>query len=167
VFAAGVGQPAMVAVSSSVQPMFAAFAPSERFAVAFLLDALSCAVGVGQPASHATRPRSAFNGTSDPAAPSFQSRAEAVGQPAKAASAGSAPPAWFGPPFAPSVARGVFHPIRSPPDAASDVRGADAASRQIKRPAGVAVRFQVCEYKVEPAVPNSSRNLLAHAHDRA
>lgn len=27
-----------------------------------------------------------------------------------AASAGSAPPDWFGPPFSPSVARGVFHP---------------------------------------------------------
>ena len=33
-----------------------------------------------------------------------------VGQPAIAASAGSAPPAWFGPPFDPSVARGVFQP---------------------------------------------------------
>jgi hypothetical protein len=32
------------------------------------------------------------------------------GQPANAASAGSAPPAWFGPPLLPSVARGVFHP---------------------------------------------------------
>lgn len=27
-----------------------------------------------------------------------------------AASAGSAPPVWFGPPLSPSVARGVFHP---------------------------------------------------------
>src|SRR5574340_630881 len=32
-----------------------------------------------------------------------------VFQPANAASAESAPPAWFGPPLLPSVARGVFH----------------------------------------------------------
>ena len=36
-----------------------------------------------------------------------------VGHPAKAASAGNAPPAWFGPPFDPSVARGVFHAVSS------------------------------------------------------
>jgi hypothetical protein len=42
---------------------------------------------------------------------SFQSRVEGVAHPATfAASAGSAPPAWFGPPFEPSVARGVFQP---------------------------------------------------------
>jgi hypothetical protein len=37
-----------------------------------------------------------------------------VGQPAIAASAGNAPPAWFGPPFDPSVARGVFHAAGQP-----------------------------------------------------
>jgi hypothetical protein len=45
---------------------------------------------------------------------SFQSRLEGVTQPltgiAFAASAGNAPPAWFGPPFDPSVALGVFQP---------------------------------------------------------
>ena len=48
---------------------------------------------------------------------SFQSRVEGVTQPltgiAPAASAGNAPPAWFGPPFDPSVALGVFQPATS------------------------------------------------------
>jgi hypothetical protein len=44
---------------------------------------------------------------------SFQSRVLGVAQPVNAASADSAPPAWFGPPLLPSVARGVFQPTRS------------------------------------------------------
>jgi len=43
---------------------------------------------------------------------SFQSLVVVVTHPANAASAGSAPPAWFGPPCDPSVALGVFHPAR-------------------------------------------------------
>jgi hypothetical protein len=38
------------------------------------------------------------------------SAARGVGQPDSAASADRAPPAWFGPPLLPSVARGVLHP---------------------------------------------------------
>ena len=44
---------------------------------------------------------------------SFQSRVLGVDRLVNAASADSAPPAWFGPPFDPSVARGVFHPTSS------------------------------------------------------
>jgi hypothetical protein len=44
---------------------------------------------------------------------SFQSRVLGVAQPVNAASADNAPPAWFGPPFDPSVARGVFQPLSS------------------------------------------------------
>ena len=40
---------------------------------------------------------------------SFQSLVAGVFHEAIAASCGSAPPDWFGPPFSPSVARGVFH----------------------------------------------------------
>jgi hypothetical protein len=95
------------------------------------------------------------------------SRVVAVGQPAKAASAGSAPPAWFGPPLLPSVARGVFRPFRDPPEALSDVGRADARSAEINRPAGVARSFQVSRYKVEPTETVLARNLLAKDNWRA
>lgn len=65
----------------------------------------SCALGVGQPASHATRPSSAFNGTSAcMLAPSFQSRVVGVG-----------------------------HPV----EPVSDMRSADARSRERDRPEGI------------------------------
>ena len=56
-----------------------------------------------------------------------------------------------------SFATGVGHP----PQPLSDVRRADAASREIDRPAGVTLTFQVIEYKVEPRPAVRSRNLLA------
>lgn len=92
---------------------------------------------------------------------SFQSLVVVVVQPVKAASAGSAPPAWFGPPFEPSVARVAFHPFRTPPEPLSDMGRADARSAEIDRPAGVARSFQVSLYKVEPSEAVLARNLFA------
>jgi hypothetical protein len=136
-------------------------------------------VGVGQPAnSTVLRLLSLFPAALLPFCAGVP--AIGVGQPAIAASAGNAPPAWFGPPFDPSVARGVFHVVShatrpsrafsgtfrhsdpsfqsrvvgvghpNKPEALSDVRRADARSAQISRPAGVARSFQVSLYKVEP-----------------
>jgi hypothetical protein len=90
-----------------------------------------------------------------------------VGHPVRAASAGSAPPAWFGPPLLPSVARGVFHGFRNPPEPLSDMGRADARSAEINRPAGVARSFQVSLYKVEPTEAVLARNLLAKDDWRA
>jgi hypothetical protein len=73
-----------------------------------------------------------------------------VGQPVSAASCARAPPAWFGPPFSPSVARGLFQPFSGPVEALADVRGADARSAEIDRPDGVTRSFQISLYKVEP-----------------
>ena len=88
-----------------------------------------------------------------------------VGHEAIATSAGNAPPAWFGPPFDPSVARGVFQPDE--PEALSDVRGADARSAQIGRPDGVTRSFQVSVNKVEPLEASRTRNLLSKDDCRA
>ncbi len=90
-----------------------------------------------------------------------------VGQPAIAASAGKAPPAWFGPPFDPSVARGVFHPSCCNSEALSDVGRAEARRAGIDRPDGVALSFQVNLYKVEPTEAVLACNLLAKPDDRA
>ena len=49
----------------------------------------------------------------------------------------------------------------------SDVRGADARSRQIGRPDGVAFGFQVSTNKVEPGEASRSANLLAKDDCRA
>jgi len=57
----------------------------------------------------------------------------------------------FGPP------PGVGHPVQPLPD----VRCPDAVCAQYHRPAGVAFRFQVSAYSIEPAVPNRCFNLLA------
>jgi hypothetical protein len=54
-----------------------------------------------------------------------------VGQPLRAASGVKAPPAWFGPPLLPSVARGVFQPDGTKKCSLPDVRRADARSRDI------------------------------------
>jgi hypothetical protein len=43
----------------------------------------------------------------------------------------------------------------------TDVRRADAVCAQYDRPAGVAFSLQVCEYSIEPSVPNRACNLLA------
>jgi hypothetical protein len=69
------------------------------------------AIGVGHPASFACDP--SIGCIFAPQLPAASSFADGVSQPAKDASAGSAPPAWFGPPFEPSVARGVFHEART------------------------------------------------------
>jgi len=133
-----------------------------------------------------------------------------VGPGTIAASAGSAPPVWFGPPLLPSVALGVFHPqsceaapsvspapfpllclafnrssrakclsmsqlafiawasgVGHPVHPLSDMRRADAVCAQYDRPAGVAFAFQVCEYSIEPSVPNRACNLLTNDAVRA
>jgi hypothetical protein len=56
-----------------------------------------------------------------------------------------------------SFATGVGHE----PQSLSDMRRADARSRQYGRPAGVTLSFQVRENKVEPTVANRRFNLLA------
>jgi hypothetical protein len=48
-----------------------------------------------------------------------------------------------------------------PEKSLSDVRGADARSAEILRPAGVTLGFQVSEYVVEPSKPKAARNLLS------
>ncbi len=60
-------------------------------------------------------------------------------------------------------ASGVGHPVQPLPD----VRRADAVCAQYDRPAGVAFSLQVCEYSIEPTVPNRTRNLLAKDDARA
>lgn len=104
----------------------------------------SLAFGVGQPASSTVfRLLSLFPAGLFPFCAGVP--AIGVGQPFSAASAGSAPPAGFGPPFAPSVARGVFQHFESDrPEEGSlaDVRRADARSRNIARPNGVVCGFQ-------------------------
>ena len=93
---------------------------------------------------------------------SFQSLLLLVGQPARAASAGRAPPAWFGPPFVPSVALGVFQPEGGHPvQTLADVRRPDARSAQIGAPDGIVHSFQVSSYSAEPVSPKSTRNLFA------
>lgn len=92
---------------------------------------------------------------------SFQSRVVVVTQPERWASADSAPPVWFGPPFEPSVALGVFQAFRDEPEALSDMRSTDARSAQIDRPDGVVLSFQVSLNKVEPTEAVFARNLLS------
>lgn len=82
---------------------------------------------------------------------SFQSLALVVDQPLSAASADKAPPAWFGPPFDPSVALGVFHPVCNKEETLTDVRCPTARSRGISNPHGVNCLFQVSANKVEPS----------------
>lgn len=60
-----------------------------------------------------------------------------------------------------SVHVGVGHPI----DPVSSVRGAEAPSRNINRPAGVVFLRQVSVNKVEPSVAVFSASLLAKDHD--
>jgi hypothetical protein len=58
---------------------------------------------------------------------------------------------------------GVGHPVES----LADVGRPDAMCAEYKRPDGVAFTLQVCTNSIEPAVPNSSRHLLAKRDDRA
>jgi hypothetical protein len=90
-----------------------------------------------------------------------------VGQPASAASFDSAPPDWFGPPFVPSVALGVFQPFSNKPEPLSDMRRAEARSAEIDRPEGVTRTFHVSVYKVEPTEAVLARNLFAKDDWRA
>jgi hypothetical protein len=92
--------------------------------------------------------------------PSFVSDTRGVTQPVRSASCAKAPPAWFGPPFSPSVALGLFQPFSDDPEPLADVRGADARSAEIDRPTGVARCFHVCLYKVEPSEAVLACNLL-------
>lgn len=93
------------------------------------------AMGVGHPASHATRPSRAFSGTFACSLPSFQSRVVGVGQ------ADTAP----------------VVPI-------SDVRRTDARRRERDTPEGVTHGFQISVYKVDPVIDSLARNLLSK-HD--
>ncbi len=131
-----------------------------------LLPFPSEAAGVFQPAKFACLGN--WSNRSEPSslglmsAPlSFQSLVVVVTQPLNAASCDSAPFAWFGPPFFPSVALGVFQPFSNKPEALADVRGTDARRAQICRPNGVARCFHVRLYSVEPAKAVLARNLLS------
>lgn len=119
----------------------------------------SATVGVGQ----TIRPKSELIGTFGCGPPSFQSRLVGVGHVEAACAGRGCPPApnfMFGPPFSPSLARGVAH--GDPVEALADVRRIDGASRNINRPAGVVFSFQVSGNSVEPTVASRSCNLLAH-----
>jgi hypothetical protein len=69
--------------------------------------------------------------------------------------------AW--PPPVMSDAAGVGHPIKTLPS----VRGAEARSAEIDRPAGVTRTVQIKLNKVEPSESVNGRNLLAKANDRS
>jgi hypothetical protein len=62
-----------------------------------------------------------------------------------------------------SLALGVGHPVQ----AGSDVRCAEARSREYDRPAGVVAVFQVILYIVEPAMPDRRFNLFSKNNWRA
>lgn len=90
-----------------------------------------------------------------------------VGRPHRATSADSAP-------FVPSVARGVLNPIcgrssivGAETESLPDVRCATARRAGINRPDGVARRFQVSLYKVEPTEAVRACNLLSKKDVRA
>lgn len=88
-----------------------------------------------------------------------------VGQPANCAAVCKfKPPSRFREPApVPLLPIGVGHPIQS----LSDMRRAEARSAGIHRPAGVARRFHVSLYKVEPCKAVTACNLLAKDRDRA
>lgn len=64
---------------------------------------------------------------------------------------------WLRPLPCASDACGLTHPVES----VADVRGADARSRERHTPDGVAHRFQVSLYKVDPMVDSLACNLLS------
>ena len=119
------------------------------------------ALAVGHDASQTTRPSNAFISTfTFGLPPSFQSRVVVVGQDERAASAEIAPPAWFGPPFDPSVARGVFQ-LTNEEQSLSDVRRPEARTAKIDRCEGVCRSFHVRLNNVEPSKSVLARNLFA------
>jgi hypothetical protein len=166
--AIGVGQPASVAAPSrSIPPVWVA--------VDFAFGPPLGVFGVGQPASHATRPNRAFSGTfTSGLPPSFQSLV-VVGQPAIAATSlsvtctlrpsGVRPVALVpsGGVCPPDGVVGLGHPVQS----LSDMRRADARRAGIRRPDGVALSFQVRLYKVEPTETVRARYLFAKDDCRA
>jgi hypothetical protein len=146
----------------------------------------SFATGVGQPASATTRGNWSSRVRSDPSGfvpvvampgESFQSRADAVGQPASCAAIGRISPKPFpfprsaltrsrrsshAVPVLPlSIVDGVGQPVSPDPKSLSDVRRADARSAAIFRPDGVSRSFQVRAYKVEPPETVLGSDLLA------
>ena len=117
-------------------------------------------VGVGQPASAAAAGNRSIPCDGPPFGLSWL---HGVGQPASCAVVRrSIPPSPCLPGPVISV-RGVGHPVRS----VSEVRRADARSRENDRPAGVTCSFQVSENKVEPRPSSRSLNLLAKDRARA
>lgn len=65
-----------------------------------------------------------------------------------------------------SEARGLVHPTSDPEQPLSDVRRADAASRQIGCPDGIARFLQIIAYSGEPFVSSTACNLLAKTRCR-
>lgn len=130
--AAVVGHPAASATRSSDTCFFR---PSGVRPVILVPSGQVCpplgVVGLGQPACQTTRPSKEFSGT-----------------------------ATFGlPPSFQSRVVGVGH--GAPVEALPDVGRAEARSAGICRPCGVARRFQVSLYKVEPSEAVLARNLLS------
>ena len=142
--AIGVGQPANVATCGNATETLR---PSGIFPVA-LIPSHDCepiafpTVGVGQPAIAAAMHKS-------------------CGVPLRAIS--EAAPSAVRIFFSPSAARGVGHPVRS----VSDMRRADARSRERDTPEGVTHAFHVSVYKVEPVVRSLACNLLSKDDWRA
>jgi hypothetical protein len=124
-------------------------------------------VGVGHPASIAKsfrfEPWRLSPIALHAAPPPLTSATVGVGQPAIAAAAGKRSIPCDGPPFGPSCAHGVGHPI-SP---VSDLGRADARSRENRRPEGVSMPFQVSRHKVEPSPASRAFNLFSKDKVRA
>ena len=57
---------------------------------------------------------------------------------------------------------GVLQVCSDPVKPLANVRGVDRESRNICRPAGVAICFQINSNSIEPSVPSLARNLLSH-----
>ena len=166
--------------ASSAKHAQPCFVPWIAFCV-LLRPCVSCACGVVHPASATCRGNWSSRVRADPsgfvasvAMPgvSFQSRLLAVAQPAiwtksrKSFACGPSARAIafsgseYSPPALAFVA-GVGQPVIS----GSDMRAAEARSRQKRRPEGVTLCFQVSRYKIEPVA--SVFNLLSNDCCRA
>jgi hypothetical protein len=137
--AAGVAQ---LAASTNVVPACRGFASGDRFAVALRVFEASSVVVVGHPAM---------------AAAWFKS----CGPPLRAISRNE--PSTVRTFFSPSVCREVGQPV----EPVSDVRSADARSRERDRPEGVTQGFQVILYEIGPTTGSLARNLLSKEDCRA
>jgi hypothetical protein len=122
----------------------------------------SLAVGVPQPASDETAVSVSATPRDQRIPELSASSARGVGQAASFAIFGNSA---FPTPADPraSHAIGVGHPMQS----LSDVRRTEARRAQIDRPEGIARRFHVSLYKVEPSKSVRARNLFANCHDRS